>query len=70
MSDCPCADYGMSEGFICGKPACHRTKAAEASLRAIFVEFPELSQKRTVDYDDPPWGREQTEEKRDTGADH
>ncbi len=37
MSDCECADKGIPEGCVCGKPGCPRTIKAEEGLKKIWA---------------------------------
>ena len=35
MSKCECADKGIPEGYVCGKPNCPRVIKAEKGLKKI-----------------------------------
>lgn len=43
MSNCECADRGLPEGLLCGKPDCPRTVAAKKSLKTMLRALSEAS---------------------------
>jgi hypothetical protein len=51
---CDCADRGIPEGYLCGKPECHRTIAANKALSQLGETIKKYAEECGVDLNNPP----------------